>query len=622
MGCVLLAEDTKLLRQVALKVMLPQFARDATAKERFLREARTAARIKHDNVITIFQVDEANGVPFIALEFLQGAPLDKYLKDKGALPLPIAVRIAKEIAEGLAAAHARGLIHRDIKPGNIWLEAPKGRVKLLDFGLARADQDDTHLTQSGAIVGTPAFMAPEQARGEKVDGRCDLFSLGVVLYRMTTGKQPFAGPTTIAVLTAIAVDTPAPPRSVNPKIPEALEKVIVKLLEKDPVKRYASAKELIADLNGVLRGLTQANKVETPTAASVPANASSRQRAATAQTPAATPDGRGSKRWPTILLAAALGFFGFGILAWQVVIRIQNKDGSETKVAVKDAKNVIVEKDGKKVGEVPIEPKKVNSPPSVLPTFSEKEAKKLQEDWATKLQLPVEATNKIGMKLILIPPAGKALQAYYLGKYEVTQGEWEKVMGYNPSYFNAKNAKVAGLDTSHFPVEQVSWLDSVEFCNKLSEREGLKPYYELTVAKRDGPSIEEAEVKILGGSGYHIPTDAEWEHGCRAGTKTKYHFGDKDEDLLEYAWFKDNSDGRTHAVGEKKPNAFGLYDMHGNVWEWNEEMLSNSATGAPERGGRGGNWSVLAGHCAVGNRYRNGPAYRYSNYGLRVARVP
>ena len=256
----------------------------------------------------------------------------------------------------------------------------------------------------------------------------------------------------------------------------------------------------------------------------------------------------------------------------------------------------------------------------------EKEAKKQQEDWAAKLKLPVEATSKTGMKLILIPPAGAALpQPYYLGKYEVTQREWEQVMGYNPSQYGPKEAKVAGMDTSMFPVERVSWFDCVEYCNKLSEREGLKPYYELTVTQRggeNGKQIDAAEVKILGGSGYHIPTGAEWEHGCRAGTKTKYFCGDKDEDLLEYAWFRDNSGGHPHAVGKKKPNAFGLYDMHGNVREWNEEILTNPTTGAPERVTRGGNSTNPADTSAVSHRSRYGPAaHTKQSYGLRVARL-
>ncbi|MCE9531963.1 MAG: formylglycine-generating enzyme family protein, partial [Planctomycetes bacterium] len=182
-----------------------------------------------------------------------------------------------------------------------------------------------------------------------------------------------------------------------------------------------------------------------------------------------------------------------------------------------------------------------------------------------------------------------------------------------------------GLDTTKFPVESVSWYDSVEFCNKLSEQEGLKPYYDLKVTKRDDKEfkrIEEAEVTILGGNGYHIPTDAEWTWGCAAGYKTKYHFGDKEEQLPEYAWFKDNSDGRTHAVGEKKPNGFGLHDIHGNVREWNEEILTNATTGAPERVSRGGYWNDTAGICAVSSRYRPGPASRYNYYGLRLAQVP
>ncbi len=271
---------------------------------------------------------------------------------------------------------------------------------------------------------------------------------------------------------------------------------------------------------------------------------------------------------------------------------------------------------------------KPKPPPYAPVRLGAQEAKKLQTDRAAKLKLPVEATSKMGIRLILIPPAGAALpEPYYLGKYEVTQGEWVKIMGYNPSRFK----KVAGLDTTSFPVEHVCWFDCVAFCNKLSETEGLKPYYELRILKKaeDGNGINEAEVKVLGGSGYHIPTGAEWEHGCRAGTTTKYYFGDKSEDLGDYAWYKKNSDRRPHEVGGKKPNAFGLYDMHGNVYEWNEEVVNvdNNPFGPPRLTSlgvsRGGAWETSsADRCEVSFRYRWGPGVHQSNVGLRVARVP
>jgi eukaryotic-like serine/threonine-protein kinase len=248
MGMVLLAEDSQLLRLAALKIMLSEYARNKQARERFLREARAAAKIKHDNVVTIFQVGDENGIPFIAMEFLKGTPLDHYLKDKGELAIGQAVRIGHEIAEGLQAAHAEGLIHRDVKPANIWLEAPKGRVKILDFGLARAERDDAHVTNSGAVVGTPAFMSPEQASAKPLDPRSDLFSLGVVLYRLCTGQPPFSGPNTMAVLTALAVETPKPVRQLNPNVPAALEKLIHRLLAKDRDQRPASAEEVAVAL--------------------------------------------------------------------------------------------------------------------------------------------------------------------------------------------------------------------------------------------------------------------------------------------------------------------------------------------------------------------------------------
>jgi len=250
MGMVLLAEDSLLLRLAAVKIMLPScYARDQQARERFLREARSAAKIKHDNVVTIYQVDEENGIPFIAMEFLKGESLDRYLKEKGELKIGRAMRIGREIAEGLQAAHAEGLIHRDIKPANIWLEAPKGRVKILDFGLAREGRGEAHLGSSiGPVVGTPAYMSPEQAFGELLDQRSDLFGLGVVLYRLCTGRQPFTGTNAMAVLRSLVEETPAPVRQLNPKAPVALEHLIHCLLEKDREKRPPSAKEVAKTL--------------------------------------------------------------------------------------------------------------------------------------------------------------------------------------------------------------------------------------------------------------------------------------------------------------------------------------------------------------------------------------
>ncbi|MBM3982918.1 MAG: hypothetical protein FJ304_22130 [Planctomycetes bacterium] len=255
MGAVYLGYDAVLGRKVALKVMLPQYAANAVARERFLREARTAAMVTSDHVVTIFDVDESIGVPFIAMEYLLGQPLNKYLNENGSLPLAQLVRIGRETALGLAAVHAVGLVHRDIKPGNLWLEAPNGRVKILDFGLARGTTDDVHLTSSGAVVGTVAYMAPEQGRGKKdLDHRADLFSLGVVLYRLATGTMPFTGDDVMAVLTSLAVDTPVSPRRLNSDLPPALEAVVMKLLAKNPPDRYQTATEVAAALQEIPTG--------------------------------------------------------------------------------------------------------------------------------------------------------------------------------------------------------------------------------------------------------------------------------------------------------------------------------------------------------------------------------
>ena len=255
MGAVFLAEDTSLHRQVALKVMRAEVVSQSDAGQRFLREARSMAALKQDNIVTIYAVGEDQGIPYLAMELLKGASLDAFLKSGKVLSIKSLLRISREIARGLGVAHAKGLIHRDIKPGNIWLEAPVGRVKILDFGLARPAEEAGELTASGMVVGTPNYMSPEQARGEKVDARADLFSLGVLMYRMVTGRVPFQGPTLMAVLIAIGTETPTSVGKLKQDIPPRLSRLIDRLLAKRREDRPASADEVIAELTLIERDL-------------------------------------------------------------------------------------------------------------------------------------------------------------------------------------------------------------------------------------------------------------------------------------------------------------------------------------------------------------------------------
>jgi WD40 repeat protein len=255
MGVVLQAEDPQLHRPVALKVMLPAVAANAGSRERFMREARAAAAIEHDNIVAIYQVGEDRGVPFIAMPLLKGESLEDRLRRERRLPVREVLRIGREAARGLAAAHERGLTHRDIKPGNLWLEAPRGRVKILDFGLARgAGTQGPALTQQGAIVGTPAYMAPEQASAREPDARADLFSLGCVLYQASTGKPPFGGADLLSTLMAVATSDPPPPRSVSADIPVGLNDLILRLLAKDPKDRPATARAVAAAIRDLEKG--------------------------------------------------------------------------------------------------------------------------------------------------------------------------------------------------------------------------------------------------------------------------------------------------------------------------------------------------------------------------------
>jgi WD40 repeat protein/tRNA A-37 threonylcarbamoyl transferase component Bud32 len=269
MGVVFRADDPALKRAIALKVIKPELVASAEARTRFLHEAQALAALEHDHIVTVYQVGTDNGVPFLAMPLLRGQTLQQRLDQAGGpLPLDAVLRCGREIAAGLAVAHARGLIHRDIKPGNVWMELDRDpgagdadspastgrreRVKLLDFGLVHAVcGDGVGEHESGRILGTPAYMAPEQARGGPVDGRADLFSLGCVLYQMATGRVPFEAGDLPGLLASVAVDEPAPPRQLNPDVPDELERLITRLMRKQPEERPASAQVVVAALEAI-----------------------------------------------------------------------------------------------------------------------------------------------------------------------------------------------------------------------------------------------------------------------------------------------------------------------------------------------------------------------------------
>jgi len=590
MGVVYRAHDTNLNITIAVKLI------SGGTIERFRTEAQSIAALNHPNIVRVYEFNQQDGLHYIVMEHVEGESLSQRLDREGTIPPEKAIGITVSLCEALSHAHGEGIIHRDIKPSNVLL-SDEGVPKLVDFGLARIESDDGQLTRGG--LGTPAYVAPEQAKdGTLADARSDLWSLAASLYHMVTGRIP-----RVIQLRDLA---------------DSLQEVLGKALEDAPDSRYQSADDFRDALKVALdspvahqpRMVPEGVLAEGECPSCGTANDSSRKFCRERE------------------CAAPLRVSCFSceeqIPVWDEVC---GECGGKQAELLEQRRSSMQEQ--RDEAEFRVCQHEYTRARELAVQVQSKSDPRLQDhqDWATafldmleeqKPQLNATA-DSIGMKLRLIPagefmmgsPATESdreddetqhrvsiTKPFYLGVTEVTQEQYQTVMGTNPSQFKGPQN----------PVERVNWADAVEFCRKLSAMPAEK----------------------TAGYEYRLPTEAEWEYACRSGTTTAYGFGDDASGLGDYGWFRGNSDSSTHPVGEKKPNAWDLYDMHGNVWEWCQDWYGDypsgsatdptGATSGSLRVFRGGCWYFNARYCRSAYRTGGTPVYRNFILGFRVLR--
>jgi len=656
-GIVVRAFDTRLRRTVAIKVLQPELAATSPPRKRFLREARTAAGLQHENVVRILAVEE-EPLPYLVMEYIEGRTLQQLLDSQGPLSPHEVLIYAEQIAAGLAAAHAASLIHRDIKPANILLsQSPSTALWISDFGLARTI-DDASISASGQVAGTPLFMSPEQARGERLDARSDLFSLGSVMYSMVTGHPPFRARSMIAVLKRVCEDDPRPPQEVIPETPDWLCALIAGLLRKDPRLRLQSASEVFQRLRRYRLELEISGHVSSADLPLPVPGVSTQPQLPDKKSPRPT-------LWPWLTVASLL----LAVLA--VLLRplpdsvpsiptaaVANPAAPPNALPdspVTDTQNVIAGLSMKSLQNALAEPPgrtviwPADAPAPALAPFNADQARQHQQTWADWLGVPVEFTSDVGMDFRLVPPGEflmglteselqitglqstldaiprrvRLTRPFYLSVTELTQAQHLQIMDSGNSYFTA------GPEAPQRPAEQLSFKDAEALLERLNSEH------------RSFPD------KLPLGQ-YRLPSEAEWEFACRAGTTTAWSAGNDVELLSKAAWFEINAAAMTHPVRQLQPNAFGFHDMHGNVCEWCEDWyqpwnpqnigaadqvhsdpLANAATAmlfpdgvvrSGQRVYRGGDWFHGAFHCSSGFRQFNVPDYQIPhNGGVRVA---
>jgi serine/threonine protein kinase len=568
--------DPELDKIIAIKTLHTDQANDRIAIGRLQKEARAMGRIKHENVVEVYRIS-IDPIPLIAMEYVDGESLDQLITRDGMLGVDRFVGIAKQILQGVQAAHDLGWVHRDLKPANILLtHAAETMVKITDFGLVRRN-DDSRLTRSDSVVGTPLYMSPEQIRDETLDARSDIFSLGAVFYEMLTGVPAFRGESQYAEMYSVLHSAPTTIQQFRADVPAEVQKLIHRMLEKDSKRRFNSATEVLRILESVDWG-----KLE--------------NRLTLFHMPLQIP--RSVRHW----ISALAGVAGLLLLPFFLSRLSRNLEYLTAVPRVPfpgrpvPGQAVLGDSESKDpLHSLAIPNTTIDHPWSRelrLP-FSSEVAREYQQRWADALGIDVEWENRFGIRFVLIPPGEFSMGytpeesdrlkketvnpaelemirassnptwvrirfPFYISKYEISEAERVRVLGTDhslPSVLDLENEYNRPRGNSQeYPVTRIPWEEAQSMCQRLNEKGGLDLW--------DGPVLPNQ----LNRGSYRLPTEAEWEWACRAG-RSGESIADPTE-LDHEVWMLGNTLGGVQMRGRKNPNPFGLYDMLGNVQEW------------------------------------------------------